>query len=178
MRPERSGDPPEKGAIAPLRGPAKAMADFHAAGHGESRSGGRSVGIGCPRFIADDEDRLVRLRNAIFERLLRDPQHHTATTTVSSTRRRASLPRVAGGDHRTGWLSTLTTRTSGVRSQASTRAPDSYRLSGHPWASAIGQESAATGCRGVARLARKSQRGPFSQASVVTGSGALLERQR
>ena len=30
MRPERSGDPPEKGAIAPLRGPAKAMADFHA----------------------------------------------------------------------------------------------------------------------------------------------------
>jgi hypothetical protein len=35
------------------------------------------VGIGCRRFIVDDEDRLVRLRNTIFERLLRDPQHHT-----------------------------------------------------------------------------------------------------
>jgi hypothetical protein len=35
------------------------------------------VGIGCRRFIVDDEDRVVRLRNTIFERLLRDPQHHT-----------------------------------------------------------------------------------------------------
>jgi hypothetical protein len=35
------------------------------------------VVIGCRRFIVDDEGRLVRLRNTIFERLLRDPQHHT-----------------------------------------------------------------------------------------------------
>lgn len=35
------------------------------------------MGIGCRRFIVDDEGRLVRLRNTIFERLLRDPQHHT-----------------------------------------------------------------------------------------------------
>ena len=35
------------------------------------------MGIGCRRFIVDDEGRLVRLRNAIFERLLREPQHHT-----------------------------------------------------------------------------------------------------
>jgi len=35
------------------------------------------VGIGCRRFIVDDEGRLVRLRNTIFDRLLRDPQHHT-----------------------------------------------------------------------------------------------------
>jgi hypothetical protein len=35
------------------------------------------VGIGCRRFIVDDEGRLVRLRNAIFERLLRNPQYHT-----------------------------------------------------------------------------------------------------
>jgi len=35
------------------------------------------VGIGCRRFIVDDEGRLVRLRNIIFERLLRDPLHHT-----------------------------------------------------------------------------------------------------
>jgi hypothetical protein len=35
------------------------------------------VGISCRRFIVDDEGKLVRLRNTIFERLLRDPQHHT-----------------------------------------------------------------------------------------------------
>jgi hypothetical protein len=101
MRPERSGDPPEKGAIAPLRGPAKAMADFHAAGHGESRSGGRSVGIGCPRFIADDEDRLVPLRNAIFERLLRDPQHHTMPALAGQRRR--PCPRRGVALHCPGW---------------------------------------------------------------------------
>jgi hypothetical protein len=35
------------------------------------------VGISCRRFIVDDEGKLVRLGNTIFERLLRDPQHHT-----------------------------------------------------------------------------------------------------
>ena len=35
------------------------------------------MGIGCRRFIVDDEGRLVRLRNTIVDRLLRDPQHHT-----------------------------------------------------------------------------------------------------
>jgi hypothetical protein len=35
------------------------------------------VGISCRRFIVGDDGKLVRLRNTIFERLLRDPQHHT-----------------------------------------------------------------------------------------------------
>ena len=35
------------------------------------------MGIGCRRFIVGDDGKLVRLRNTIFERLLRDPQHHT-----------------------------------------------------------------------------------------------------
>ena len=35
------------------------------------------MGIGCRKFIVDDEGKLVRLKNTLFERLLRDPQHHT-----------------------------------------------------------------------------------------------------
>ena len=33
--------------------------------------------IGCRKLIVDDEGKLVRLKNTLFERLLRDPQHHT-----------------------------------------------------------------------------------------------------
>lgn len=35
------------------------------------------MGIGCRRFIVVTQGKLVRLKNAIFDRLLRDPQHHT-----------------------------------------------------------------------------------------------------
>jgi hypothetical protein len=35
------------------------------------------VEIGCRKLIVDDEGKLVRLKNTLFERLLRDPQHHT-----------------------------------------------------------------------------------------------------
>jgi hypothetical protein len=49
------------------------------------------MGIGCRRFIVDDEDRLVRLRNAIFERLLRDPQHHTMTALAGQRVRMAEI---------------------------------------------------------------------------------------
>jgi hypothetical protein len=34
-------------------------------------------GIGCRKFIVHDDGRLVRLKNSLFERLLRVPQHHT-----------------------------------------------------------------------------------------------------
>lgn len=49
------------------------------------------MGIGCRRFIVDDEDRLVRLRNAIFERLLRDPQHHTMPALAGQRVRMAEI---------------------------------------------------------------------------------------
>jgi hypothetical protein len=47
------------------------------------RSGEGSVGIGCRRFIVDDKGRLVRLRNAIFERLLRVLLQQGAAVTLS-----------------------------------------------------------------------------------------------
>ncbi len=49
------------------------------------------MGIGCRRFIVDDEGRLVRLRNAIFERLLRDPQHHTMPALAGQRVRMAEI---------------------------------------------------------------------------------------
>jgi len=49
------------------------------------------VGIGCRRFIVDDNGRLVRLRNAIFERLLRDPQHHTMPALAGQRVRMAEI---------------------------------------------------------------------------------------
>jgi hypothetical protein len=49
------------------------------------------VGIGCRRFIVDDEGRLVRLRNAIFERLLRDPQHHAMPALAGQRVRMAEI---------------------------------------------------------------------------------------
>ena len=49
------------------------------------------MGIGCRRFIVDDEGRLVRLRNTIFERLLRDPQHHTMPALASRRVRMAEI---------------------------------------------------------------------------------------
>ena len=35
------------------------------------------MGIGIRKFFVDDDGGLVPLRNTIFDRLLRDPQHHT-----------------------------------------------------------------------------------------------------
>ena len=49
------------------------------------------MGIGCRRFIVDDEGRLVRLRNIIFERLLRDPQHHTMPALAGQRVRMAEI---------------------------------------------------------------------------------------
>jgi len=49
------------------------------------------VGISCRRFIVDDEGRLVRLRNTIFERLLRDPQHHTMPALAGQRVRMAEI---------------------------------------------------------------------------------------
>ena len=49
------------------------------------------MGIGCRRFIVDDEGRLVRLRNTIFERLLRDPQHHTMPALAGQRVRMAEI---------------------------------------------------------------------------------------
>ena len=49
------------------------------------------MGISCRRFIVDDEGRLVRLRNTIFERLLRDPQHHTMPVLAGQRVRMAEI---------------------------------------------------------------------------------------
>ena len=49
------------------------------------------MGIGCRRFIVDDEGRLVRLRNIIFERLLRDPLHHTMPALAGQRVRMAEI---------------------------------------------------------------------------------------
>jgi hypothetical protein len=49
------------------------------------------VGIGCRRFIVDEAGTLVRLRNAIFERLLRDPQHHTMPALAGQRVRMAEI---------------------------------------------------------------------------------------
>jgi len=49
------------------------------------------MGFGCHRFIVDDKGRLVRLRNAIFERLLRDPEHHTMPALAGQRLRMAEI---------------------------------------------------------------------------------------
>ena len=49
------------------------------------------MGIGCRRFIVDDEGRLVRLRNTIFERLLHDPQHYTMPALAGQRVRMAEI---------------------------------------------------------------------------------------
>jgi hypothetical protein len=49
------------------------------------------VGIGCRRFIVDDEGKLARLRNTLFERLLRDPQHHTMPALAGQRVRMAEI---------------------------------------------------------------------------------------
>jgi hypothetical protein len=49
------------------------------------------VGIGCRRFIVDDEGRIVRLKNTLFERLLRDPQHHTMPALAGQRVRMAEI---------------------------------------------------------------------------------------
>ena len=144
----------DKGAMASLRGPAKAMADFHAgviayatdfddvgvklprcfkckkatvqartcagrchrlalpalprrrahlelarhalgpqrsAGRGKLRSEEQPMGIGCRRFIVEDEDKFVRLKNTLFERLLRDPKHHTMPALAGQRVRMAEI---------------------------------------------------------------------------------------
>ena len=55
------------------------------------RSAEGSVGIGCRRSSVDDVGRLVRLRNVIFERLLRDPQHHTVPALAGQRVRMAEI---------------------------------------------------------------------------------------
>ncbi len=49
------------------------------------------MGIGCRRFIVDDDGKLVRTRNTIFERLLRDPQHHTMPALAGQRVRMAEI---------------------------------------------------------------------------------------
>jgi len=49
------------------------------------------VGIGCRRFIVAEEGRFVRLRNTLFERLLRGPQHHTMPAFASQRVRMAEI---------------------------------------------------------------------------------------
>jgi hypothetical protein len=49
------------------------------------------MGIGCRRFIVDDDGKLVRLRSTIFERLLRDPQHHTMPALAGQRVRMAEI---------------------------------------------------------------------------------------
>ena len=49
------------------------------------------MGIGCRRFIVDDEGRIVRLKNTLFERLQRDPQHHTMPALAGQRVRMAEI---------------------------------------------------------------------------------------
>jgi len=49
------------------------------------------VGISCRRFIVGDDGKLFRLRNTIFERLLRDPQHHTMPALAGQRVRMAEI---------------------------------------------------------------------------------------
>lgn len=49
------------------------------------------MGISCRRFIVGDNGKLVRLRNTIFERLLRDPQHHTMPALAGQRVRMAEI---------------------------------------------------------------------------------------
>jgi hypothetical protein len=49
------------------------------------------VGIGCRKFIVDDDGRLVRLNNTLFGRLLRDPQQHTMPALAGQRVRMAEI---------------------------------------------------------------------------------------
>ena len=49
------------------------------------------MGISCRRFIVDEEGKLVRLRNSIFERLLRDPRHYTMPALAGQRVRMAEI---------------------------------------------------------------------------------------
>ena len=49
------------------------------------------MGIGYRRFIVDDEGTLVQLRNTIFDRLLRDPQHHSMPALAGQRVRMAEI---------------------------------------------------------------------------------------
>jgi len=49
------------------------------------------LGISCRKFIVGDGGKLVRLRNTIFERLLRDPQHHTMPALAGQRVRMAEI---------------------------------------------------------------------------------------
>jgi len=49
------------------------------------------MGIGCRRFIVEDEGSLVRLKNTLFERLLRDPKHHTMPALAGQRVRMAEI---------------------------------------------------------------------------------------
>ena len=49
------------------------------------------MGIVCRRFIVDHEGRLFRLKNTTFERLLRDPLHHTMPALAGQRVRMAEI---------------------------------------------------------------------------------------
>jgi hypothetical protein len=49
------------------------------------------MGIGCRRFIVGDDGKLVRLRNTLFERLLRDPRHYTMPALAGQRVRMAEI---------------------------------------------------------------------------------------
>jgi hypothetical protein len=49
------------------------------------------MGIGCRRFIVDHDGKLVRLRNTIFDRLLRDPQHYSMPALAGQRVRMAEI---------------------------------------------------------------------------------------
>jgi len=49
------------------------------------------MGIGCRRFIVEDEGSLVRLKNTLFDRLLRDPKHHTMPALAGQRVRMAEI---------------------------------------------------------------------------------------
>lgn len=49
------------------------------------------MSLSCRRFLVDQEGRLVRLKNTTFERLVRDPLHHTMPAMAGQRVRMAEL---------------------------------------------------------------------------------------
>ena len=49
------------------------------------------MSLSCRRFLVDQEGRLVRLKNTTFERLVRDPLHHTMPAMADQRVRMAEL---------------------------------------------------------------------------------------
>lgn len=49
------------------------------------------MSLSCRRFLVDPEGRFVRLKNSTFDRLVRDPAHHTIPTMAGRRVRMAEL---------------------------------------------------------------------------------------